>query len=71
MITLAVPGFFVASLVAAALVVALHLLARHERRAEPLPTARFVPNDLASSVVRFDRLRERWWHREARVAGRA
>ncbi len=58
MFTLAVPGFFVATLVAAAVVVGLHLLARHERRAEPLPTARFVPNDMASSVVRIDRLRD-------------
>jgi hypothetical protein len=59
MITLTAPGFFLASMVAAALVGVLHLLARQERRAEPLPTARFVPNDLASSVVRADRLRDR------------
>lgn len=58
MFTLAAPALFAASAVAAALVVGLHLLARHERRAEPLPTARFVPNELASSVVRIDRLRD-------------
>ena len=59
MVTLAAPGLFVAALVAAAVVVGLHLLARRERRAEPLPTARFVPIDLASSVIRLDQWRDR------------
>ena len=59
MVTLALPAFLAAAFVAAAVVVGLHLLARRAQRAEPLPTARFVPADLASSVIRPDQWRDR------------
>ncbi|MFN8571995.1 MAG: BatA domain-containing protein [Gemmatimonadaceae bacterium] len=58
MMSLAAPAYLWGALLAAVAVTALHLLARRERRAEPLPTARFVPDRVATSVVRPDRLKD-------------
>jgi len=45
------PGFFFASLVAAAAIVALHFIVTRQPRAGVLPTARFVPDTRATTVA--------------------
>ena len=49
------PGFFFASLVVAAAVVALHFIVTRQPRAGVLPTARFVPNLPANATARATR----------------
>ena len=49
------PGFFYASLVVAAAVVALHFIVTRQPRAALLPTARFVPNLPANATARATR----------------
>jgi hypothetical protein len=51
-VTFVAPAFLIASVAAAAIVAALHFLARRRPRAEPFPTARFVPETPASAPTR-------------------
>jgi hypothetical protein len=53
--TFLAPGFFFASLVVAAAVVALHFIVTRQPRAGILPTARFVPNLPATATARATR----------------
>ena len=56
--TFLAPWVLVAAAGAAALVTALHLLARARPRGATLPTARFVPDSAASATVRAPRARD-------------
>lgn len=58
MMSFAAPEYLWGAALGALVVVGLHLLARRERRADVLPTARFVPERVATSVVRPDRLKD-------------
>jgi hypothetical protein len=49
--TFLAPGFFVASLAVAAVMVALHFIVTRQPRAAILPTARFVPDTPATTVA--------------------
>jgi hypothetical protein len=53
--TFLAPGFFFASLAVAAAIVALHFIVTRQPRAAVLPTARFVPDTLATAVARAPR----------------
>jgi hypothetical protein len=53
--TFLAPGYFVASLVVAAAIVALHFIVTRQPRAGILPTARFVPDTRATTVARARR----------------
>ncbi len=53
--TFLAPGFFVASLVVAAAVIALHFIVTRQPIAAILPTARFVPNLPATATARATR----------------
>jgi hypothetical protein len=53
--TFLAPGFFLASLVVAAAVVALHFIVTRQPRAGVLPTARFVPDLPATATARATR----------------
>ena len=53
--TFLAPGFFLASLAVAAVVVALHFIVTRQPRAGILPTARFVPDLPASATARATR----------------
>jgi hypothetical protein len=53
--TFLAPGFFIASLAAAAAVIALHFIVTRQPRAAILPTARFVPDVPANATARATR----------------
>lgn len=58
--TFLAPGFFFASLAAAAAVVALHFIVTRQPRAAMFPTARFVPDLPATATARATRPSDIW-----------
>lgn len=60
MLTFGAPLLLAAAAFAALGVAGLHLLRRSERRPAPLPTARFIPPQAASTFVRMSRINDAW-----------
>src|SRR4029079_12733542 len=58
--TFLAPGFFVASLAIAAVVVALHFIVTRQPRAAIFPTARFVPDLPATATAKATRPSDIW-----------